>query len=180
MQYSIPDCFMISLLLGLAFGLVYEALRIVRLILRHKAVTFLCDIVFFILAAMAVFRISLVMGNHIRLYTLLGFGAGVFAYIATVGRLMNVMESAAAVCWRRTLGRLLRFIGRKLRDSVGAFAHILGSHLGKINNFLLSNAKKALSPLKMTGKKMYNKEDNNIMAEGSGNKHVIRATVKRG
>lgn len=180
MQYSIPDCFFISLLLGLAFGLVYEALRIVRLILRHKAVTFLCDVVFFVLAAMAVFEISLVMGNHIRLYTLLGFGAGVFAYIATVGRLMNVMESAAAVCWRRTLGRFFRFIGRKIRDFFGAFAHIAGSHLDKINNFLLLNFKKAQGYLKKSGKKLYNKEDSNVIAEGSGNKNVIRATVKRG
>ena len=48
MYVSIPDCFMIAFVVGLIFGLVYEALRIVRLILRFKAAVFLCDVLFFI------------------------------------------------------------------------------------------------------------------------------------
>ena len=55
MSYSIPDCFMIAFAVGLVFGLVYEALRIVRLILRFGAAVFICDIAFFMLAAAAVF-----------------------------------------------------------------------------------------------------------------------------
>lgn len=63
MSYSIPDCFMIAFAVGLVFGLVYEALRIVRLILRFGAAVFICDIAFFMLAAAAVFKLSESLGN---------------------------------------------------------------------------------------------------------------------
>ena len=45
---------------------------------------FVCDVLFFILAAGLVFRLSMVLGNYVRVYTIMGFGAGVFAYIVTI------------------------------------------------------------------------------------------------
>lgn len=78
MAYSIPDCFMIAFAAGLIFAVVYEILRIVRVMFPFQVVTFVCDIVFFVIAAGAVTKLSLSLGNYIRIYTVLGFGAGDF------------------------------------------------------------------------------------------------------
>ena len=48
MAYSIPDCFMTAFAVGLLFALVYEALRIIRILLPFRAVTFVCDVLFFV------------------------------------------------------------------------------------------------------------------------------------
>ena len=96
MAYSIPDCFMIAFAAGLIFAVVYEILRIIRIMFPFQVVTFVCDIVFFVIAAGAVTKLSLSLGNYIRIYTVLGFGAGIFTYITTLGRLLNIVENAVA------------------------------------------------------------------------------------
>ena len=73
MSYSIPDCFMIAFICGFAFGLVYEAFRVVRLILRFKAAVFVCDVLFFVLAAGLVFKLSMVLGNYVFMAALMSF-----------------------------------------------------------------------------------------------------------
>ncbi len=177
--YSIPDCFMTAFIVGLIFGLLYEALRIVRLILRMKIVTFICDTAFFILAGAAVFQLSLALGNHIRIYTLLGFGGGVFAYIVTVGRIMNSIESAAAVCWRKTLGRFVGFIGNNIRKLFVGISQFITLKLSKIHKNSGNDTHKRFKRLKRNGKMVYNIENGSAENEGSGNSHVIKAKVRR-
>ncbi len=178
-SYGIPDCFMTAFMLGLIFGLLYEALRIIRLIFKMKAVTFICDIAFFVLAGAAVFKLSLALGNHIRIYTLLGFGSGVFAYIATVGRIMNTIESAAAVCWRKTLGRFFGFVGKNIKKLFMGISHKITENLSKIHKNPDNNIKKRSKLLKRTSKMLYNIENGSAENEGSGNSHVIKAKVRR-
>lgn len=96
MSYTVPECFMAAFAAGLMFSLVYEALRIVRVIFPFRIVVFVCDVVFFLLAALAVTRLSMALGDHIRWSTVFGFGAGIFAYINTLGRLLNLLENAVA------------------------------------------------------------------------------------
>ena len=96
MAYSIPDCFMIAFAAGLIFAVVYELLRIIRVMFPFQVMTFVCDIVFFVIAAGAVTKLSLSLGNYIRIYTVLGFGAGIFTYITTLGRFLNIVENAVA------------------------------------------------------------------------------------
>ncbi len=177
MSYSIPDCFMIAFICGFAFGLVYEAFRVVRLILRFKAAVFVCDVLFFVLAAGLVFKLSMVLGNYVRVYTLLGFGAGVFAYIVTIGRVLNLIESAAAVVWRKTIGRLARSIAAKTKKVFGAFTHKAALLFGKTADFFSNGQKKLTEHLHSNGKKMYNK--GNTSNKGSETSHVIQAKVTR-
>ena len=66
MSYTVPECFMAAFAAGLMFSLVYEALRIVRVIFPFRIVVFVCDVVFFLLAALAVTRLSMALGDHIR------------------------------------------------------------------------------------------------------------------
>lgn len=178
MSYSIPDCFMISFICGLVFGLVYEALRIVRLVLRFKAAVFVCDVLFFVLAAGLVFKLSMVLGNYVRIYTILGFGAGIFAYIVTIGRVLNLIESAAAAVWRKTIGRLARLALKKAKKTFGAFAHMMSGVFGKAADFFSNSQKNLSKRLQSKGKKMYNKD---IINNGKGSEtgHVIQAKVTR-
>lgn len=179
MNVSIPDCFMTAFIAGLIFGLVYEALRIVRLILNFRAAVFACDVVFFILAAMFVCKLSEFLGNYVRLYTVLGFGAGVFSYIVTLGRLFNVLESAACIAWRKTLGRLFYKIGALFGKIIHKFSGEFRRAFVKIAQYSDKMAKKRLERLHLQDEKMYN---NNIDTDKNGEgikAHVIKATVRK-
>lgn len=178
MSYSIPDCFMIAFAVGLVFGLVYEALRIVRLILRFGAAVFVCDIAFFMLAAAAVFKLSESLGNYVRIYTVLGFGAGVFAYIVTIGRILNLAESAASIAWRKTIGRLIHKIGSSVQKMFGIIAQKSKAIFGKISKHLDNIRENHFKRLQSRRKTLYNK--NRLDKTGESEEvHVIKATVKR-
>lgn len=178
MVFSIPDCFMIAFAAGLLFGLVYEALRIIRLILRFKAAIFVCDVVFFALSAWAVCSLSKSLGNYIRVYTVLGFGAGVFAYIVTIGRLLNLAESAASVVWRRTIGKFVCLVGGKCKKIFGKLSQISKEKLSIITKFIGDSRENAGKHLHSHRKMMYNKSISDKTGEGEKN-HVIKAKVTR-
>ncbi len=182
MTYSIPDCFMLAFLCGLLFGIVYELFRIIRMILPIKAVTFICDVCFFIAAAFVVLNISLYIGNYIRIYTILGFGAGIFTYIQTIGRLVSGLETVVIKGLKTIIYTLCNAAARPIR----AFAHKLALHFGKINDFLGNKAKKAFSLLHFRHQKLYNKKrnittsiDDEKNGENFGGKNVIHAQIYR-
>lgn len=180
MSVSIPDCFMIAFFVGFVFGLVYEVLRILRLILRFKIAVFLCDIAFFVLAAFVVMRLSVVLGNFVRIYTILGFGAGVFTYIVTVGRLLNLIESAASVAWRLTIGRLFKKIGNSISKLFVGIAHKAKSGFVRISKHFNEQTKSLRKPLQSTGEKVYNKKRLDKIGEGENNgiKVVVRRSLR--
>lgn len=178
MNVSIPDCFMIAFAAGLIFGLVYEAIRIVRLIVRFRIAVFLCDIVFFILAAMFVCKLSEFLGNYVRLYTVLGFGAGIFTYIVTIGRIFNVLESAASIAWRRTIGRVLRKCVSMSRNLVGKIHHKARESFVKIHEYSEKLEKRRLERLHLSQEMVYNNVGNDNIGEGE-KAHVIQAKVRK-
>lgn len=179
MFVSIPDCFMIAFAVGLLFGLVYEAIRIIRLILKFRIAVFVCDIAFFILAAFVVCRLSEFLGNYVRLYTVLGFGAGVFSYIVTVGRIFNVLESAASIAWRKTLGRLFNKFGAFLKRIFGKISYSAKCIFVKYHDLLAESAKKHSERLNLKGKMLYNNEGDNILIGEDEKAHVIKARVRK-
>lgn len=178
MNVSIPDCFMIAFFVGLVFGLVYEVLRIIRLILRFKVAVFVCDVFFFVLAAFIVIRLSAALGNFVRIYTIIGFGAGVFAYIVTVGRLLNLIESAASVAWRLTIWKLLKKISAFLKKSFVGISQKVKFGFVKVSKYFSKQPEKRFKHLKSTGKKVYNNKRLDKIGEGENN--VIKASVRRG
>ncbi len=179
MYYSIFDCFMIAFVVGFIFGLVYEFFRIIRNIFGNKVITFLCDVVFFILAAFLVFNLSLFIGDHIRIYTLLGFGAGIFSYIQTVGRIVYLFERFISRLWKATFGRIINAISKTIRKNIRTFAHIISVKFRTINDFYNNKKKSSSSLLKFNDKKMYNIKRDIIIGERSEYKNVIQASVKR-
>ncbi len=178
MYISIPDCFMIAFIVGLLFGLVYEALRIVRLILRFKAAIFLCDILFFVLSAVAVMTLSKSLGSYVRIYTVLGFGAGVFCYIVTIGRLLNLAESAASIAWRKTIGRLIHIICNGIKKLIGGFQQKTVLAFSKCSKDLQNRKENFSKHLKSKSNLLYNNKEPNKIKRG-GEAHVIQAKIKR-
>ncbi len=179
MNVSIPDCFMIAFFAGLIFGLVYEALRIIRLVLRFRAAVFICDAAFFILAAMAVCKLSEFLGNYVRIYTVIGFGAGVFTYIVTLGRLFNVLESAAAIVWRNTLGKLFSKIAALFKHVCVNISHIFKGFFDKTHKYYDKLTKKRNEHLQTPPTMVYNNKRDIMHGEGE-NTHVIKAKVRKG
>lgn len=187
MKYGVLDCFMAALLLGLASGPVYEALRIIRLIFRRKLCTFICDAAFFVYSAFAVTRFSLMLGDYVRYYIVLGFFAGVFCYITTVGRIANGIEQGFAIIFRKTVGRFVKFLKRKIRQGIGAFAQFVKSLFGTISDFFAKQSKSIKRHLISKRQLVYNNSYKEKLShahrenmQGSEGRNVIKANVTRG
>ncbi len=185
MSYSVTECFMAAFAAGLVFALVYEALRIIRVVLPFRTVTFVCDIAFFLLAAIVVTRLSLAMGNYVRWSLVFGFGAGIFAYINTIGRLFNLLENAVASAVRSALSAIFGATGRFAAKVFRAIAHTASGCFGKITKICTANVKKLHKPLQKRHQIVYNKEYRKgksmreINSGGSETGHVIKAQVRR-
>lgn len=179
MNYSITDCFMTAFFTGLVFALLYELLRLFRLLVPLRAVTFVCDILFFLAAAETVTLLSLSLGNYIRGFTVLGFGAGVFTYLTTVGRLLNLLENAVVGAMRAALSALFGGLAAFFRRCFGAIAHMLSALFGRIHNFSENIGKKLRKALKKRGGIVYNKNSRTEYNGGSESGHVIKAKVRR-
>ena len=111
---------------------------------------------------------------------MLGFGAGIFTYITTLGRLLNIVENAVAGAVRSALSAVFRFFGRFFGRLFGAIAHVWTGVFGEINKICLSAEKKLRKPLQNKVKIVYNKESRKVHTRGSETGHVIKAQVRRG
>lgn len=179
MYVSVPDCFMIALVAGLLFGPVYELFRIARLILRFRTAVFVCDVAFFALAALFLCKLSEFLGSYVRLYAILGFGAGIFTYIVTIGRLFNLLESAASVAWRRTLGRLFRKMRNFIAQMLGKLSQLCNKAFGYFHEYSAVHSKRGAKGLQLQTEKMYNNDKGNYNIDEGGNGNVIKAKVTK-
>lgn len=180
MEFGILDCFMISLVCGAVFGLVYEFFRIIRRLFPFGIVIMICDICFFVAAGLFVFELSMYLGNYVRLYTLLGFGTGIFAYIQTVGRLISLFETALIQLVRSTVGVFVSHIFGLFSKVIGAFAHKVSGVFGRFYDFLKSAKKSSSSLLHFNSKRVYNVKRNIITSgENIGGNNVIQVKIRR-
>lgn len=113
-----------------------------------------------------------------RIYTVLGFGAGVFAYIVTIGRILNLAESAASIAWRKTIGRLIHKIGDSVQKLFGIIVQKSKVLFGKISKHFDNVQENHLKRLQSRHKTLYNR--NRLDKTGESEEvHVIKATIKR-
>lgn len=176
MNVSIPDCFMISMFVGVVFGLVYEGLRIIRLLLPFRLVVFTCDVVFFALASIVVMGLSKLLGSYVRIYTVLGFGAGVFTYIVTIGRLLNVIENAASNAWRKAIFSFFKMIFNAINKLFSSFLHKCKTVFVKSAEYRKRSSKNASQDLKSESDLMYNKKR---LDKIGGSTNVIKASIRK-
>ncbi len=180
MEFSILDCFMISFVCGLFFGIVYELFRFIRRLFDFRAVVFICDVAFCIAAGFFVFQLSMYLGNYIRLYTLLGFGTGLFAYINTVGRLAAMLENALAKVVSAIFGKVSAAVTSILKSTIGAFAHNASAAFSRFNKNSKRSKKIASTLLQFEDETVYNVKRNIVQSgENIGGKYVIKAKIRR-
>lgn len=177
---AFTELFMLAFAAGLIFALVYEALRIIRIIFPFKAVVFACDVLFFIIAGFAVVRLSVSLGNYVRGCIVFGFGAGIFAYITTIGRILNLFENAIADAVRAVLSRIFGLLSRICNKCFGFIAQNASALFGKIAKISADAHKKRGRGLKKDTQLVYNKTNAKETNGGSESGHVIIAKVRKG
>lgn len=176
MFVSIPDCFMISFCIGLVMGLVYEVFRIIRIIIPLRVIIFICDVVFFVISANVVMTASEHLGNYIRIYTVIGYGAGVFSYIVTIGRIFNIVENAASDVWRKSLRKIGTVFGNLFSKLYRNIAHKVKAIVVKNAEYQNKKKKNVTQPLKYDNEMMYNKKR---LDKNGGKANVIKASVRK-
>ena len=111
LQYE-TKLFMLSFLVGLVFGAVYDLLRIVRIVKKHhKTVVFIEDFVFVVFCAFWYFLFSTDLARgQIRLFVLIGMFIGFAVYLLTVGSITTRFASAIRMVYEKIESWLKRKI----------------------------------------------------------------------
>ena len=119
-------------------GLFYEALRLIRMLLRHNTVV-VCieDTLYMSLCALISFIMALAVGiGYMRIYYIVFEAMGAMIYFLTVGRLLNfvlrriskeakrIVFTVAKKIWR-FLGKVFAPIDKKIRQTFGNIAEII-------------------------------------------------------
>jgi len=107
--------FGLALLLGGGLGLVYDVLRVVRGRVPFRMVTFLMDILFWLISAIGAFWFAMsVSGGALHLFTMAGMVGGAALYFVLLSRFVRALGFAAAdgLAW------MLRQIFRPVRAVV--------------------------------------------------------------
>ncbi len=111
LQYE-TKLFMLSFLVGLVFGAVYDLLRIVRIVKKHhKTVVFIEDFAFVVFCAFWYFLFSTDLARgQIRLFVLIGMFIGFAVYLLTVGSITTRFASAIRMVYEKIESWLKRKI----------------------------------------------------------------------
>lgn len=117
--YGEVELFIVCLLLGGFLALIYDGLRIFRMLLPHcEPVVDVEDLIFWLFTAWMVFR-TLFYYNRgaLRGYAFLGMFLGVIVYSLTVSRLLLFLAGQIAPCFKKVGGEIrkpFRYMGRSV------------------------------------------------------------------
>lgn len=151
--------FLMSVVMGVLFGLLYEVFRISRIAFRLSKVTIAIeDFIFFMLCAVGIFAFSLEYGNGmVRLFFVIGALLGAILYLLTIGRLIfaasrgiiNAIKLFFSFIYRifiHPIKRFIVFLYQKIR--------FLFSYIGRFSKKI---CKKSKIDLKHHPKVLYNR-----------------------
>ncbi len=107
--------FLYSCLLGITLGLLYDAFRIIRMIINSMSIMiFFQDILYFIVSGIVTFIFILGFNSgDSRFYILAGEGIGWIGYHLTIGELIYRMSNKTVKAFKNLLGKLKNKIMRK-------------------------------------------------------------------
>lgn len=102
LQYE-TKLFLLSFLIGLVFGAVYDVLRVIRIVKKHhKTVIFIEDFCFIVFCAFWYFVFSTDMARgQIRFFILVGIFIGFVIYLLTVGSLTTRLATGIRNIYER-------------------------------------------------------------------------------
>lgn len=108
--------FLYSLALGLVLGIIYDILRIIRMVINLKNIAiFMQDFLYFILSAVLtfIFVLGLNSGNS-RFYILAGEGIGWIVYHITLGDIIYKYSGKLV----KKIRKKTNFISQKIRNKI--------------------------------------------------------------
>ncbi len=154
LQYE-TKLFLLSFLIGLVFGAVYDVLRIIRIVKRHhRYVVFIEDFAFVVFCAFWYFLFSTELARgQIRLFILIGIFIGFIVYLLTLGSLTTRLATGI----RKVYEKIETWIKSKI------FTPIYTKLKNKIVQNYLSLRKRIKSGkkgLKVGKNVVYNKDNN--------------------
>ncbi len=104
--YAETELFVVCLLLGAVLALVYDGVRIFRMLFPHREIVVdLEDLVFWMFTAWMVFR-TLFYYNRgaLRGYAFLGLFLGVLIYMLTISRILMLLADKIVPYWKKGSG----------------------------------------------------------------------------
>lgn len=108
--YAEAELFVVCLLLGAVLALVYDGVRIFRMLIPHKEIVVdIEDLAFWMFTAWMVFR-TLFYYNRgaLRGYAFLGMLLGVLIYMLTISRILMFLADKIVPCWKKGVGLVVR------------------------------------------------------------------------
>ena len=102
LQYE-TKLFLLSFLIGLVFGAVYDVLRIIRIVKKHhRYVVFVEDFAFVVFCSFWYFLFSTELARgQIRLFILIGMFIGFIVYLLTVGSLTTRLATGIRTIYEK-------------------------------------------------------------------------------
>ena len=171
-------CFFMT---GFIFGLIYEGLRFLRLLIRHNAVALAIeDVLFFSVFAFVCFTVSLVVGSgYFRLYYAVCAFSGGIVYYFTLGKLAQLVFKRIIGGIKRFLRFVLSKIGKILDRIFVVIKHKIEPVFVKCNENtkrVVENTKKRLPKKRSV---LYNNKANSEVKKEGVYANVIKAQVRK-
>lgn len=164
---------------GIIFGLFYELLRFLRMLIKHHAAAvFIEDIFYFAVCAFVSFVISLSVGiGYFRIYYIVFEALGAFLYFITVGRFINKLLKSVVKVIKKFIYAIYKEIQPKIAAAFVTIAAKIKLLFGKIAENMPKVEFYHQKGLKTTNKVMYN---NKVpLSEGGESNRVIKAQIKK-
>ena len=140
--------FLLSILLGGSFGVLYDCFRVFRLfILKNPILVFIEDVLYFFICSVITFGFLIeYTDGSIRLYALAGIFFGAFIYYLTIGRIVFAAVKKIAAFIKRCLSFLLRPVSRLVRLLIKAVVFLFKKCLNSIrkSGYFFKKNKKTL------------------------------------
>lgn len=173
-------CFLAA---GAVFGLCYEALRLLRMLLPHPAaVVFFEDTLFFAACGLMSFIIALWVGmGYFRIYYIAFEAIGALLYFLTLGRLINFCLKHAVGFVKRSFSGICKKLKPKVKALFMPFAKKIKGLFSKIAEFVPKPAFNTKKHLKSNSEMLYNNNIHSTLNSGGGggNGSVIKAKIRK-
>lgn len=135
--------YLLSVLLGVGIGIVYDMFRALRIMFHHKGwLTAVEDAVFALLAGFAAFTFATGLTGKLRFFTLFGMAAGFTVEHFSIGNLAMFV-----------LRKIVRWLKQRILKPLSEFIHKIGQKIrpGFVKNHVSLNKNKKISqkPLKV-------------------------------
>ncbi len=178
MYETIPESlltFLYFIIVGIFLALLYEPLRIFRLVVHHKTWAYILeDTLFLGICSVLILIFSIELGEgSIRVNYIVAASIGAFVYFCTVGRIINIIFAFIFKVVRKFVSFLLRICTKPVRIVFG----IIVKYLKKMKKFFVGKINVVKKRLHFSRKMMYNNSVKEKGKEGEP-RNVIKAKIR--